>query len=163
MKIDFEGLGQRILALPVPEKNYLMLAAGKEGVVLLGEGPSDPMETNPPKMTIVRFDLKTRKTENLLDSVTAVNVSANGDKMLVHQNGNWRITSTSEPIKPGSGTLGLSDMTVFVDPRAEWKQMYHEVWRIERDFLYDPHSHGLDLAATEVCARFVTTSPRETT
>src|SRR4029077_15957073 len=38
---------------------------------------------------------------------------------------------------------------VFVDPRAEWRQMYHEVWRIERDFLYDPHFHGLDLAAAE--------------
>ena len=40
-------------------------------------------------------------------------------------------------------------MEVCVDPRAEWKQMYHEVWRIERDFLYDPHYHGLDLAAAE--------------
>ena len=40
-------------------------------------------------------------------------------------------------------------MEVYVDPRAEWKQMYHEVWRIERDFLYDPHAHGLDLAAAE--------------
>ena len=36
-----------------------------------------------------------------------------------------------------------------VDPRAEWKQMYHEVWRIERDFLYDPNFHGLDLKAAE--------------
>ena len=38
-------------------------------------------------------------------------------------------------------------MEVYVDPRAEWKQMYHEVWRIERDFFYDPHFHGLDLQA----------------
>jgi tricorn protease len=38
---------------------------------------------------------------------------------------------------------------VKVDPRSEWNQMYHEVWRIERDFLYDPHFHGLDLAAAE--------------
>ena len=40
-------------------------------------------------------------------------------------------------------------MEVYVDPRAEWKQMYHEVWRIERDFFYDPHFHGLDLKAAE--------------
>jgi tricorn protease len=43
-------------------------------------------------------------------------------------------------------------MELKVDPRAEWRQMYHEVWRIERDFFYDPHFHGLDLAAAE--ARF---------
>ncbi|MGH7295545.1 MAG: PDZ domain-containing protein, partial [Polyangiaceae bacterium] len=42
-----------------------------------------------------------------------------------------------------------SGLQVWVDPRAEWRQMYHEVWRIERDFLYDPHAHGLDLAAAE--------------
>ncbi len=40
-------------------------------------------------------------------------------------------------------------MEVYVVPRAEWEQMYHEVWRIERDFFYDPHYHGLDLAAAE--------------
>jgi len=36
---------------------------------------------------------------------------------------------------------------VKVDPRAEWEQIYRETWRIERDFLYDPNAHGLDLAA----------------
>ena len=38
---------------------------------------------------------------------------------------------------------------MYVDPRAEWSQMYHEVWRIERDFLYDPNHHGLNIPATE--------------
>ena len=45
--------------------------------------------------------------------------------------------------------MKFDEMEVKVDPRAEWNQMYHEVWRIERDFLYDPHFHGLDLAAAE--------------
>ncbi len=40
-------------------------------------------------------------------------------------------------------------MQVYVEPRAQWRQMYHEVWRIQRDFLYDPHAHGLDLGAAE--------------
>ncbi len=51
--------------------------------------------------------------------------------------------------KPGEGVLKLADMEVYVDPRAEWRQMYHEVWRIERDFFYDPGFHGLDLKAAE--------------
>jgi tricorn protease len=49
----------------------------------------------------------------------------------------------------GDGQLKLDEMEVLVDPRAEWKQMYHEVWRIERDFLYDPGYHGLDLTVAE--------------
>ena len=36
-----------------------------------------------------------------------------------------------------------------VDPRTEWKQMYREVWRVERDFFYDPNFHGLNLQAAE--------------
>jgi len=48
-----------------------------------------------------------------------------------------------------TGALKLDEMEVYVDPRAEWNQMYHEVWRIERDFLYDPHHHGLDINAAE--------------
>ena len=43
----------------------------------------------------------------------------------------------------------MDGMEVWSDPRAEWRQMYREVWRLERDFLYDPKAHGLDLAAAE--------------
>jgi tricorn protease len=45
--------------------------------------------------------------------------------------------------------LNVEDMEVLIDPRAEWQQMYREVWRLQRDFLYDPGYHGLDLPATK--------------
>jgi tricorn protease len=50
---------------------------------------------------------------------------------------------------PGGGALKIDGLEVRVDPKAAWKQMYREAWRIERDFFYDPNYHGLDLAATE--------------
>ena len=51
--------------------------------------------------------------------------------------------------EPGQGELKMSSMRVYVDPRAEWKQMYREAWRLQRDFFYDPGFHGLDIAAAE--------------
>ena len=36
-----------------------------------------------------------------------------------------------------------------VDPIAEWKQMYHEVWRIQRSYFYDPNLHGVNTADSE--------------
>jgi tricorn protease len=57
------------------------------------------------------------------------------------------VAGAAQPPKPGEGVLRLEAMEVRVDPRAEWRQMYREVWRIQRDFLYDPGLHGLDLAA----------------
>ena len=53
------------------------------------------------------------------------------------------------PVKPGEGALSFADLQVRVDPAAEWTQMYHEVWRIERAYFYDPHFHGTDTVAEE--------------
>ena len=52
-------------------------------------------------------------------------------------------------MKPGEGALKLANIEVNVDPIAEWKQMYHEVWRIERSYFYDPNLHGVNTADSE--------------
>jgi tricorn protease len=148
--IDFENISQRILALPIPAANYYGMLSGIEGVLYLAEGPIVEVGGGgPPKITIQRFDLKKRKTEKLLDGVSAFVVSFNGEKMLYKQGENWIIAAADKPPKPGEGALKLADMEVHVEPRAEWKQMYHEVWRIERDFFYDPHFHGLNIQEAE--------------
>lgn len=148
--IDFEGIQQRILAMPIPARNYSGLFAGKEGILYLLEGP--PVEERgdePAKFVLQRFELKTRKTEKLLDGVEKFSLAAQGEKMLWKQGEKWFIGGAEKTPKAGEGALKLETMEVAVDPRAEWRQMYHEVWRIERDFFYDPHYHGLDLAQAE--------------
>jgi tricorn protease len=148
--IDFDHLDQRILALPIHDRNYEALLAGKEGVLYLLEGEIVSRGGNgPPHYVVQRFELKTRKTEKLLGGVREFTVSANGEKMLYRQGDNWFIAAADKPPKAGEGQLKLADMEVAVDPRAEWRQMFHEVWRIERDFFYDPHFHGVDLKAAE--------------
>jgi tricorn protease len=87
----------------------------------------------PPPLTVTKFDFKTRKTDQIVSGIVSYNLSDNGEKMLIHQGEQWFITGADAPPKPGDGLLKTADMQVYVDPRAEWKQMYHEVWRIERD------------------------------
>jgi tricorn protease len=150
VSIDFEGISQRILALPIAPQNYVGLAAGKEGILYLEQAPLVDLSQGPTVFSIQRFDLKSRKTEQIADGARAFALSNNGEKMLYQQGEtNWFITAADKPVKPGDGKLKTEDMEVYVDPRAEWKQMFHEVWRIERDFFYDPHFHGLDLKAAE--------------
>jgi tricorn protease len=149
VQIDFEKIAQRILALPIPAKNYLNLTSGKEGELYLEEGPALILPGPPPPRAVQKFVLKTRKTDKLVDGVTVSTVSFDGEKILYKQGEQWFIAKTAEPSKPGEGTLKIADMQVHVDPPADWKQMYHEVWRIERDFFYDPGHHGLDLDAAE--------------
>ena len=149
--VDLDGIGQRIVAMPIKAANYVALDAGKAGTLFVTEIPDVPPLNAPAPLTVSKFDLTTRKTELFLGGISAFALSANGEKALYHQGQGptWFIAATSAAPKPGEGALKLDEMEVKVDPRAEWNEMYHEVWRIERDFLYDPHFHGLDLAAAE--------------
>jgi len=149
--IDLDGIGQRVVAMPIKAANYVGLDAGKSGILFLTELPDVPPVNAPPTATVTKFDLTTRKTEPFLNGISGMALSANGEKVLYHmgEGPTWFVASTGAAPKPGEGALKLDEVELKVDPRAEWNQMYHEVWRIERDFLYDPHFHGLDLAAAE--------------
>ncbi len=119
--------------------------AGKTGILYLIE--AIPTQANEPKRTIHKFDLKTRKTEKLAEDVKAFSVSANGEKMLIGQGEKWTIAPAAAAPKPGEGALNVASIQVRVDPKSEWKQMYSEVWRIERDWFYDPGHHGVNIEA----------------
>lgn len=165
VKIDFENISQRILALPVPPRNYDQLLAGKTHVLYLleraivdGAGPNGRI--------LHKFNLCTRKTDKVLDNIGGFVVSANGEKALYEElppwnpialpggddtpHGTWTIKpvdALGKPNDPGKpdGKLRTQSMQVYSDPRAEWKQMFREVGRIERDWFYDPNLHGADL------------------
>ncbi|MGA2345652.1 MAG: PDZ domain-containing protein, partial [Candidatus Sulfotelmatobacter sp.] len=153
VKIDIDGIGQRILALPIPAKNYSNMLAGKSGILFLAEAPLVVTEEDFPNInqTIQKFDLSKRKVDKLIDEVNDFAVSFDGEKILYRKGETWTTVSTDDspagggPPKPGFGPLKLDGWEVYVEPRAMWKQIYNETWRIERDFFYDPHYHGLDL------------------
>ncbi len=149
VRIDFDNFSQRILAVPIPEKNFFAVTPGKEGVIFVQERPIVELNPGPPQLIVSKFDFKTRKTDLIVGGISAYNLSANGEKMLYKLGTQWFINGAEAPPKPGEGLLKTADIEISVDPRGEWKQMYTEVWRIERDFFYDPHFHGLNLKEAE--------------
>jgi tricorn protease len=149
VQIDLENISQRILALPIPAKNFVGMMAGKTGHLFLLEAAPVAGRFGENALSLHQFDLEKRKFEKVLDGISSFDISHNGEKMLYRQGEKWHIASAGSPPKAGEGVLKTDDMEVFVDPKAEWKQMYREVWRIQRDFLYDPGHHGMDLKAAE--------------
>jgi len=149
VRIDFHNLLQRTLALPIPAAHYTGLSAGKSGELFLQEAPLVMMGNGPTPLNVVKFDLEKRKAEPLLHAVNDFALSFNGEKMLYRIKDDWFIAKTAAAPKSGAGKLKTADMQVWVVPREEWSQMYREVWRIERDFFYNPHFNGLDLRLAE--------------
>ncbi|MCS6805298.1 MAG: PDZ domain-containing protein [Acidobacteriota bacterium] len=148
--IDLENISQRILALPIPARNYTGMIAGKAGTIYLLEAELGITALlGPTPVTLHKFELEKRKLDKMLEGISTFELSANGEKMLYRQGERWVIAATGQPVKPGEGALKLDEVEIRVDPRAEWNQMYREVWRIQRDFVYDPGWHGLDLRAAE--------------
>jgi tricorn protease len=152
--VDLDGIGDRILALPIPERNYLGLTVGKTGVIYLAEGPAvaNPSEESGPVIRALwRFSSDSRKTEQVLSDLGSYGVSFNGEMLFYVRGGQW-FTIAASDLKPGDSNgkpVNNHGMFATIDPRAEYAQMYNETWRIERDFFYDPHLHGLDLEKIE--------------
>ena len=146
VEIDFEGLNQRILALPVQTGGYGNLEAGAAGKLYylrsspagrFGGGGGD----------LVRFDLDEREETVLLSGVVGFSLSADGKKLLYAGRNEFGIADAGGKIDRAKSAIPTDKLTVRIDPRAEWQQIYDEVWRINRDYFYDPGMHGADWAA----------------
>jgi len=150
--IDLAGIGNRILSLPIPARNYTNLSVGKTGVLFLAEGDAvgrASSDDGPPIRSLWRFTTEKRKTEQVLSGLNGYTVSFNGEKLFYMRGDNWFIApvadlKTDAPEAPQGKPVGNGGMMAMLDPRAEWRQMYRETWHIERDFFYDPHLHGVD-------------------
>jgi tricorn protease len=163
VKIDLAGIESRIVAIPLPAGVYTDLQTGLKGSVYFLERPRSG-RFGERESVLNRWTIEDRKTERLAERVESFQLSADGEKMLLELSSRNPampagpgpggpptrvIVPANAPIKPGDGTLSFADLQVHVDPHAEWAQMYHEVWRIERAYFYDAHFHGTDITADE--------------
>ncbi|MBN2430715.1 MAG: PDZ domain-containing protein, partial [Acidobacteria bacterium] len=143
LAIELDGLEKRVVLLPPDRGNYTDLRALK-GQVLYRKLPfaGSADRTTP----IMAYDLKERKEMPILDDADGFVIAAGGKKMLVAQRRAFYIVDI-RPKQKLTDRLNTGDMAMMMDPRAEWRQIYTDVWRRYRDMFYDPTLHGLDWAA----------------
>jgi tricorn protease len=142
VRIDFDDIDQRIVALPLPEKNYSNLQGWADGKLFFlqreaGGGPS----------SLMVYDIVKRKTDTHMAGVTNFALSADGKKILYNLNNAYYLVSSATKPNGTDGKLNLTDLKIWSDPEKEWAQMFREVWRIERDFFYVENLHGADWKA----------------
>jgi tricorn protease len=169
MQIDFDGLRQRIISVPgVPERQYSSLQAGPDGIVFYLEamrasGAGGGGFGGGTGNELVRYRLCDRKAATFLNGVAAFEVSADGRRLVYRAatgggggggpaafggrppNPQLFIVDTDRPSQPGAGRLNFT-LRMYLDPKEEFKQIFNEDWRNQRDYLYVPNLHGTDWA-----------------
>ncbi len=150
VRIDFEGLDHRIVALPLPAGVYGSLQAGEAGKFYYLETrlPAGPvLSLSAVQNSLHVYDLNKRKDEVFIPGVTAYDLSADKKKLLYRTREASFIVATAAKPQPNQGRLNVEAVEVRVVPAAEWKQIFDEAWRVNRDFFYDPNMHGADWKA----------------
>ena len=143
VEIDTAGFEQRLTVLPPAAGNYTDLRA-VSGKVVFRRLPMAGITDN--KSPIVWWDLKEREDSTVLADADDYELSADGKRLLVRDGRQFAIIDLKADQKL-ENPLRIAELEAPVDPRAEWRQIFSDVWRFERDFFYDANMHGVDWTA----------------
>ena len=148
MRIDEQGIRQRVLTIGIPAGELNSLTAGTAGTFFYTEPV--PGATNG-ALRLQRYQLKERTAATFLEGIRSYSLSADTKKVLYSAGAGaaatWGVVSTERAAKVGDGPLNVAQLEMFVDPPTEWAEIFRESWRTQRDFFYDPQMHGADWKA----------------
>jgi len=137
LKVDLEGIQERIVALPGPASSYYNLSSLGDKLFYQRRGSSDG------RSSFLVYDFKERK-ESDLGSIAVYTIAAGGKKMLVREGSSYGIIDIPTGKVDIKERLDLSGLQVTLNLQEEWKQIFSECWRQMRDFMFDPNLHGVD-------------------
>ena len=132
--IDWDGIFNRIIDLPIGAGHYANLASPKEGKIYY-------ISNNPDGESLMLYDLNEREEKEIM-TADEFEIAANGKKMLYRKGRSWGIAEVGK--KPENGMLNTAAIKIKIDPSKEWENIFNEAWRVNRDYFYDPGMHGVD-------------------
>lgn len=147
IKIDFEGLADRVTRVPVESDNYEGLAITKEYLIYGRAGTPFYGRDSYPPAALVLFSLKDRKESTLAENLRGFSVSDDGKKVLVRFEHDFKLYDVKPEGKSNPKTISTAGLMVDRMPKQEWAEMFNEVWRRYRDFFYVKNMNGYDWEA----------------
>ncbi|MGB2984272.1 MAG: hypothetical protein WBE26_00170, partial [Phycisphaerae bacterium] len=145
VEIVLEGFEQRGITLPVGRGRYSNLTANHKSQLIYAS-LSLPGSGKPAAIKL--FDLKDEKKEEktVVSGTSSFAISADGKKLLAKTGSDYAIIDAKAGQKLDK-KIPLAGLTAMIDPREEWRQVFTDAWRIQRDFFYAPNMHGVDWVA----------------
>jgi tricorn protease len=143
VEIDFEGLESRMIVLPIAIGNVGGIAAAENKIVYLKSPNSGSSEEKP---ILKYYDFESDEEKSILEGVEGFKLSADRKNLLVYVGSNAGIIEVAEN-QTLKDPINMSGMEMLINPKEEWRQIFTDVWRLERDFFYDKNIHGVDWLA----------------
>jgi len=139
LKVDLEGIRNRIIDIPVDAGNFFGLGSAKENELLYVKRESG-------KQTLYKYDITEREESDVAEMDFYI-ISADHQKMLFRKGQQWQMVDAGDKPDPEKGNINTAAIELKIDPLSEWPQIFYEAWRINRDYFYDPGMHGADWPA----------------
>ena len=157
--IDLEGISERVLPFPVSEARYRAIRGIKGKALFLSfpiEGAIHDPQTpgsHDPKGSVDGYDFENYKNERLIEGVSDFDLSRDSKTLIYRSHHRLRVfkagdksskLESSEKASRETGWLSLQRIKVSVQPTAEWKQMFAEAWRLQREQFWSADMSGID-------------------
>jgi len=141
--IALNGIEQRLYEVPVSVGRYADLSVGEKALFVLS---SDVGLGAKRKLEAIEIKKNDVKAKTLVEAVSGYELSGNGKKILVLKDNQLYVidAGTSAPSALSEKKVDISKWKFSVQPRDEWRQMFADAWRLERDYFYDRNMHGID-------------------
>jgi len=145
VQIDFDGLMARATAVPIDGAGINSLDTHGDKIFYGTQGPQTIEGPLPgEKAALHVYDIAKRKDGVVVEGQESWVLAANGEKVIYKQGPAWHVADADTGKAADAKTLNLSDMKAWSDPRAEWKEMFENAWRLERDIFFNPRMNGAD-------------------
>ena len=154
VKIDFTDLASRLSEVPAPAGNYDSLRATEKRLCWLNGSTEEP-----PKLALQCFDIASKgdEVETVMTDVKSFDISLDRKKLLIRKgekgeqfyifDSDVKATTTGDAKAVAKAAMDLSHWTFSTNPREEYRGIFLDAWRMERDYFYDRHMHGVDWIA----------------
>lgn len=145
VEIDLSGIQARTYQVPVPAADYAELSMNNEALFTLDEPNSGK-----PKLEAIAIKNKDVSVKTLVEGAHGYELSGNGKKLMVRKGEGIYVidASSNPPAKLDKDAVDLKDWTFSFNPKEEWREMFIDAWRLERDYFYDPNLQGVNYEAT---------------
>jgi len=153
VEIDFDGLAERVVKVPVEPGNYAGLRAVEGKIYYLSyenEGLlAGDRRGDEPRFSLHMYDLEKEKHHLVASGITGYDISDDGKKVVVRKKSEFTMMDAGATELPTDedAKVDLSGWSLDIEPKDEWRQIFNEAWRLEREFFYDPNMHGVDWPA----------------